>query len=118
MVKPDPQGAFLENTQQDYLITSKQGYENISAGKVSDATYRLNLSALSRSAQCDLMRSRQSTRYPRLHAEANCLGPFLSVEVKVDGGIQKQKHQQALYGCWNVYRQLVTRVLTAGDKSM
>ncbi|KAI9780186.1 MAG: hypothetical protein M1816_003158 [Peltula sp. TS41687] len=117
-VKLDQQAALLESNRQGYLVTSNQHYASVSASKVADATYSLNLSALSQSAQGHLMNSSQSTRYPCLHSGANRLGPSLSVEFKVDGGIQKQKHQQALYRSWNVYRQLVTRTLTAGDETM
>ena len=113
----DQQAALLEKGLDGFLLTSEQDFGSVSALKVADATYSLNVSALSEPVHASLTRSNESTRFPCLHASANRIAPMISVEVKVDGGIQKQTLQQALYGTWSVYRQLIVRFLASTTAS-
>ena len=108
----DQQAMLLDKGYDGFLLTSEQDFGSVSASKAADATYSLDISALSEAVQGSLRRGNKLARYPCLHANANRVAPMISVEVKVDGGVQKQTLQQTLYGTWNVYRQLIVRFLT------
>ncbi len=115
-VKRDGQAPILESGREGYLLTKDDhSYQCVSARKVADATYSLKLSALHFASQIKLGRDPKASRYPCLHPGADRLPPLLSVEVKANAGAQRQTLQQAFYGAWNVYQQLVLRVLAAGS---
>ncbi|KAI9885284.1 MAG: hypothetical protein M1823_002911 [Watsoniomyces obsoletus] len=109
----DNQAPVLARRREGYLLTSTEVFECVSARKVADSTYSLDLSALSLESRFHANEGRISTRYPCLHAGADRLPPFISVEIKINNGAQKQTLQQAFYGVWNVYQQLVLRTLAA-----
>lgn len=94
LVKLDQQTRILEANRSGYILTAERSDQNVSVSRISDATYSLSLSALPKSVEIALKRESQLGLFPCLHPNANRLPPFISVEVKVDGGIQKQTHQQ------------------------
>ncbi|KAI9778743.1 MAG: hypothetical protein M1816_003916, partial [Peltula sp. TS41687] len=106
-VELDHQTSLYEDTQDGYLVPSQWNYQSVSASKISDGSYCL----------VDLRDDPQANTYPCLHANGNCILPFLSLEVKVDGAHRKQTLQRAFYGAWYIYRQLILRTLAKGEST-
>lgn len=114
-VRLDHQARLYQSGKDAYLLSSGDDYQCVAASKICDGSYSLDLSALFPKDKLFLRSNVASNRYPCLHGQVNGLLPFMSLEVKVDAGHRKQTHQQAFYGSWNIYRQLILRALAEGD---